>query len=252
MNVNYDLIIKYLSKKKLNITKEKSINIINNLEDNISKIEKFKNKYHNELEEYSFLRFKSDNNLVDSIIYLLNNEKFTLDKKIMEKNRNELLNLLDDSNLPNICKYFNINILLISDQIELYSSSNIINLSLPFILLYKENNYYPLFLNEKRIFFYQGSEIEDLLDKDFVVNYDNYQLLDNTNEIIDQILDRMNDKETKSNDIFINSNNLEYLEKIKKYKKVDLINEILNKSDYKKSNLQKMRKDDLIRLLGKI
>ena len=252
MNVNYDLIIKYLSKKKLNITKEKSINIINNLEDNISKIEKFKNKYHNELEEYSFLRFKSDNNLVDSIIYLLNNEKFTLDKKIMAKNRNELLNLLDDSNLPNICKYFNINILLISDQIELYSSSNIINLSLPFILLYKENNYYPLFLNEKRIFFYQGSEIEDLLDKDFVVNYDNYQLLDNTNEIIDQILDRMNDKETKSNDIFINSNNLEYLEKIKKYKKVDLINEILNKSDYKKSNLQKMRKDDLIRLLGKI
>lgn len=252
MNVNYDLIIKYLSKKKLNITKEKSINIINNLEDNILKIEKFKNKYHNELEEYSFLRFKSDNNLVDSIIYLLNNEKFTLDKKIMAKNRNELLNLLDDSNLPNICKYFNINILLISDQIELYSSSNIINLSLPFILLYKENNYYPLFLNEKRIFFYQGSEIEDLLDKDFVVNYDNYQLLDNTNEIIDQILDRMNDKEIKSNDIFINSNNLEYLEKIKKYKKVDLINEILNKSDYKKSNLQKMRKDDLVRLLSKI
>lgn len=251
MHINYDLIIKYLSQNKDN-KKNKILN-----EDNFkSSIENLEKTKYYILNNFSYLRFKSENNLIDSIIYNLNNDKFTLDKNIMNENRKNLLKLLDGDTFIDICKYFNINIIIINEQIELISKNNIIDLSLPFILLYNNIDFYPIFLKDKRLFFYQDSIIEELLDNDFIVNHENYQLIDNIEYLIDRVLDntkeKVNDKvNDKMNNIFINSNNLDYFDKVKKMKKAELINSLMDKEDYKKSYLVKLKKDDLIKLLCK-
>ncbi|ADO67479.1 hypothetical protein crov445 [Cafeteria roenbergensis virus] len=261
MEINYNMIIKYLTPAEI-ISK----NEINPLPFN-----------HFKLNKFNYLNFLTSNNFIDSIIYLISNEHFYINPDEMDKSRNEFikqikLNTTDITSIKQICKFFKINILILSEKINLYSSENIIDLSLPFIILYhSNNNYYPVYQDNKFIFFYQNSPIEQLLEEDLVVNFTNYQFLDDLNQIIDLILNdgksidntinkistKINNKDiidkiddNINNKIFINNENLDKLEKLKKTTKNNLIIEILQKdSSLKKTNLNKLKKNDLINLL---
>lgn len=239
MELSYDTIIKYLS-PKANYQKKIEINSFDNI-----------NKY--ELKNFKILNFSSENSLLDSIIYILMNEYFFLNQSKMRNSRNDFIKQVNLNNkftyLKDICEFFKINILVLSEQINIYSCENIIDLSLPFIILYHmEDHYYPVFKNQKNIFFYHNSEIEDLLDKNFKVNFEDYQFLDDLNQIIDIIL-KNNIKAPKQDEIFTNNINLQDYEKQRKKTRKILINDILSKnSDLNKSNLNKLKKNDLIEL----
>lgn len=237
MEINYDLIIKFLSKsnkiKKLKPEERSDFKYFKSL---------LKNK--------SYLKLDYDNSILSSIIFLLNSDKFYFNEEKMFKSIDEFLNELEieynDDILINVCSFFNINILIISDKLDLYSSKNIINLSLPFILLYKnDNKYNPIYENKKKLFFYHNSIVEDLLDNNFNVNHDDYQLLDDVDMIIDEILEKR-----ESNNIFTSNNQINNLDNYKRKKKNELI-EILIVKDLKlkKSNLLKLKKTDLIKML---
>lgn len=256
MELNYDMIIKYLSPNKI-------------IKSNKIQVQQF-DKYN--LDKFKFLNLYSPNSLVDSIIYLLDNDNFFINQEQMEKSREEFIKQIKliNNNLKDICKYFKINIIILSDQINIYSATSIIDLSLPFVLLYNiDNSYYPIFKENKKVFFYQNSEIEKLLDSDFQVNFDNYQFLDDLNQIIDNILNKPiniektkksnqiikeNISEKKCNDnIFTTTNTIQDLEILKKKIKKELILDILEKDNsYKKSNLNKLKKNDLINILIKL
>ena len=194
MELNYDMIIKYLSPNKI-------------IKSNKIQVQQF-DKYN--LDKFKFLNLYSPNSLVDSIIYLLDNDNFFINQEQMEKSREEFIKQIKliNNNLKDICKYFKINIIILSDQINIYSATSIIDLSLPFVLLYNiDNSYYPIFKENKKVFFYQNSEIEKLLDSDFQVNFDNYQFLDDLNQIIDNILNKpINIEKTKKSNQIIKEN----------------------------------------------
>ena len=248
MEINYEMIIKYLSPSKA-VKKSKT------------EIKSF-DKY--DLDKFRYLYFNTDSNLIDSMIYLLSNDNFYINQTKMVESRNMFLKQLkideNDNNLiKKICNYFNINVLVLSDEIYLYSGKSIIDLSLPFILIYsKDDTYYPVFKEHKKIFFYQNFEIESLLDRDFKVNFENYQFLDDLKQIINKILENekieTTDECTKAEQIFTSNSKVEEYEQLKKKTKKDLINEILEKKGYdsKKSSLNKMKKNDLINLLVRL
>lgn len=244
MEINYELIIKYLCKSESKVEK---------------KITKPKEKnnfmyFQEELNEMFYLDFNFENSFLVSIIFLLNNEKFYIDNSKMSDSIDEMLNelnLTNDSNIKvNICKEFNINILLIGDELKLFSYRNIIDLSLPFILLYeKDNEYYPIYEKNRKVFFYHNSLVENLLDNEFKVNHDDYQLLDDIEYIIDDIL-KKETNEVLINNIFTNESIVNNMESYKKMKKSELIDKLLDSNtSLKKSKLNKLKKNDLIKIL---
>lgn len=242
MEINYDLIIKYLCNTK----KEKPV---------VKPTEKKDFKYFvDDLKKMSYLDFSFENSLLVSIIFLLNSDKFHFDECEMENSVEEMLNELDldnDKNLMiNLCKKLDINIIVIGEELKLFSFRNIVDLSLPFVLLYKKSNrYLPIYDKSRKVYFYHNSIVENLLDNDFKVNHDDYQLLDDMECIVDEIL------VNKSNDNviwFTNDNIVNNMEKYKKMKKVELIDKLLENDDsLKKSSLNKLRKNDLIKMLLK-
>ena len=246
--LTYEVIIEHLGKINFEkkILKPEEINL-----DNII------------LKTLKYLKYDSHNSLLDSIIYLLNNENFHFDKNI-KREREEIKEELDmksnDSNdiFDTLCDYFEINIIVSKEcdkEYYLYSNNSIIDLSLPFILLYHEKDaYYPIYNDNNKIFFYHNSVVEELiencLEKNVLnVNHDEYQFLDNINEIIDNILCENGDGNEKS--IFINNENIELVENMSKMKKKELIVEILKKNKtYLESDLTKKLKKDLISILS--
>jgi len=246
MEINYELIIKYLSTNKIRKNNKTEIKLFS--------------KY--ELDKFKYLHFTTDNNLIDSMIYLLSNDNFYINQTKMKESREMFLKQLDleendNRTIKKICKYFKINVMVLSEEIYLYSGESIIDLSLPFILIYsKDDTYYPIFKEHKKIFFYQNLEIESLLDRDFKVNFENYQFLDDLKQIINKILEKNvkpSNEIVKTEQIFTSNSKIQEFEKFKKKTKKELITEILEKSiDSKKSSLNKMKKNDLINFLLKL
>lgn len=240
MELNYQLIINYLS-NNVKIKKSK----------NVTEIKNFNFKEINDLKMLKFYSENYDDSLIESLIYLLDDNHFFLNNSKMKEScinyKTELLiNNNDEENtiIIKTCNYFKINLIVISNKIKLFSSTNIIDLSLPFILLLKkEMHYYPIFKEEKKIFFYYNTFIENLLDGEFETNFIDYQILDDLNQIIDNII-------KKENTLFINKNKINVVTQLNKKTKKELIMDILEKKiDSKKSSLNQMKKNELITLL---
>ena len=245
MEINYDLIIKYLCSNLKNKENKKELKIENVKSEEPKECNNFK-YFSSILDNELYLDFDYSNNLISSIIFLLNNDKFFFDRYKMNMSVSEFFNethILNNNNIiVNICEYFDINILVVSDRLKLYSYNNIVDLSLPMILLYKLDDYYPIYNKDSFIYFYHNSIVEELLDNEFDINHDDYQILDDLETKIDSIL-------LSNKKIFASNNELNNLDNYKKMKKKELIDKILENNDYKKSYLQKKRKSDLIKML---
>lgn len=257
MDITYDYIISYLCDKQIKDVEE--IEEIGE-KNNFSKL-----VYKDLLKDYKYFYIKNDikiNSILGSLIYLLNIEDFYVDEKILnscEKMIEKLaLERYDDEKelLKELCLKLEINIFVLDEKIELYSGKNIIDLLNPCILLYKKSElYYPIF-SSKKVYFYQTDDIiENLLDLDITINFNNYQYLDNYEQIIDNILknNKKNIKKNISNNLFIKEDSINLIEQYKKMTKNILVEKILeNDTSNTKTKLLKIKKADLINLLLKI
>lgn len=223
MEITYDLILKYLCNKKYNTKK-----IYNDLENKETQFNNF-----NKLEFCN-----KENTLKQSLNILIDYDE-----------SNDTFS--DEELLNNLSEKLNLNILVLSNNNKLYSPKNIIDLSLPFILLHYDKYYSPLYQNDKKIFFYNDEDIEEILDEKIKVNHNKYQFLDNYEEIIDDILNKPKITNTKiDNKLFVNEDEVKDYQDYNKLTKAKLINLIMEKNtNYKKSQLNKIKKNDLIKML---
>ena len=257
--MDLDYIISYLaddnSKKIIEKKEERKEKIIEKLECNIE-------DYN---EDLKYLNHNLENNsLILSLIYLLNIENF---KFVLEKLENEI-NIFkswmnNEISLYEISKKLNINILVLGENKKVCSPSGVINLFLPFILLKLENgNYYPIFNDTKKVFFYMKDEfIEEILDEieglEESMPYEAYQFYEEKSEIIDSILEKNKDKlkseNTELNNIFTKSSSVEKMKKYNKMLKRDLISELIKcDSSLLNKKLENKTKKDLIDMLIKL
>ena len=253
--INYDYIISYLCNKTQKINPE----FLNDFDINDVKLDS--------LSYYYFNNSCSFDSILNSLIYILNTDDFYFDELKLKDSRNKMINelSLDNDNLLNeLCKKLNINILTFDDKINLYSGDSIIDLYNPFVLLRKINNiYYPISENKKKVFFCQDIIIEKILDSEINITFEEYQFLDNLEEIIDGLLTKnniqddinddtndINDINDINNNIFLKENTIEQINILNKLTKNELVEKILIKNNnYTKVKLIRIKKNELINLL---
>jgi len=243
--ITYETIIEYLKEKKISFSLGSSKKeIVNPILKNNNFVYYGLPDFSNELDYF-----------LGSLIFCLNKEDF-LDNENFDDKMKDLKLFLRDNNISEnyleIIKFFKINVLIVTkDELFCLPCNNIVDIYLPHILLfYQDNKFYPSTIDNKELLFYNESEefVSNYYEnspKIFKNLYKNYQILDDIEESINNFLK----VESKKNDCFINESEVEKIQNLNKLKKVELIEHILSKSDYKKSELNKMKKSDLIKLL---
>lgn len=251
MELNYDYIISYLCKNDEKKIEPKFLNDFDISDIDVSN-----------LSYYFYYNNCSFDSILNSLIYILNIEDFYFDESKNIDSRNKMINQLslenNDDLFSELCKKLDINILVLEEKIHLYSGSSIINLYNPFILLRKKDNiYYPICKDKKTIFYYQDKLIEEILESEINIEFEEFQLLDNLEEIIDDLLNNKktdykekNDNTNDTNSIFLKENTIDKLNILNKLKKSELIEKILEKNDNNtEQKLKRLKKNDLINLL---
>jgi len=241
--LNYKTIINYLMDKKLCFALGSS---------STNKINLFLNKY--EFVYFGVPEFSTElDYFLASLIFCLNKNVFS-SEAVFDIKLEDFKHFLKENKVSNnyldIAKFFKINIFIITKKdLHILPSNNIVDIYLPHILIYYEDNkFYPCTINNKEILFFNTnndfiSSYYEQTPSVFNNLYQNYQILDDIETSINNFLGI-------EDNYFINESEVEKIQNLTKFKKAELINLLLSKSDYKKSVLNKMKKSELIKLLN--
>jgi len=251
MEINYDLIIKYLVTKKNTFNSKKHILVNSNLFPN-----KFKELLQNKYYRYGI---NQNNGFYNAILTLLNKNFITYnnDEEIYEFNQltksisiDEInINIIDEKHIKYLADLLQINFLIFdfkTEIINLFHCENECNPYKPTVLIANYDNFYEPIISEidnKKIFSYNDLNIKKI-----------YQLLNNKlNDNLDKILNEFipNQLNIENQTLFIKQNidNNFNENQLNKFKKEKLI-EILDKKNIKINiNINKMLKKDIIKLI---
>lgn len=271
MEINYDLIIKYLVTKKVQFSSKKHILIYSDLFP-----EKFKNILQNKFYRYGV---NQNNSFYNSILTLLNKHFITnnSDEEIMEitKFQKSLNKILVDFELPNylssidkktvlnnineqhiqiISEILSINFIIFDFKTELiniiYTGENCNPYKPTLLIANYEDSYEPVIyeIDNKKIFSYNDLIIKKLYNTN--IENKEFKLYDNLKEITSEFENNL-PVQNEDNGIFTKESNQtnepEYTQsKLNKMTKKEL-EDILNKNKIKFSS--KMLKKDLIDLI---
>jgi hypothetical protein len=247
MEINYDLIIKYLTTIKNTFVSKKHILVCSD-----TFPDKFKLFLQNKFYRYGIDQILTDNFYV-SLLILLNKHYLTYTIEEEQYEINKLKKIEITSNKLDIIKILDINLIIFdfkNENINILHSDEICNPYKPTLLIAQYENFYEPIINEidnKKIFSYN-----DLIIKNIYQNVLPNKLKDNITELINEFkpLDNISEDSIK-NKIFIKSDNLLNINESKLLKMTKKELQILLDNKNIKINISKMLKKDIVDILLK-
>lgn len=247
MEINYNLIIKYLVTKKNTFASKKHILLSSDLFPN-----KFKDLLQNKFYRYGI---NQNNGFYNSLLTLLNkdfimynnDEEISEVKQLSNHVQNININIINDNHIKYLCDLLEINILFFdfkNEEIKTMHCENECNPYKPTILIANYDEFYEPIMCEtdnKKIFSYN-----DPIIKKFYQLY-NIKLNEDLNKLLSEFSPKKIDCEDDSTFIKIGDDNKFNEVELNKLKKDDL--EKILKEKNIKINISKTLKKDIIKLI---
>jgi hypothetical protein len=243
MEINYDLIVKYLTVIKNTFVSKKHILVCSD-----TFPDKFKTFLQNKFYRYGI--DQTPDNFYVSLLILLNKHFLTLtsEEELLEVNKLKKL-VLDDK--FELIKKLNMNLIIFdfkNENINILHADEICNPYKPTILIAQYENFYEPIINEcdnKKIFSYNDQIIKNIFQ-----NVLQNKLKDNINDILSEFgpIEKDDDDNKDENKVFIKSE-IESSTKLLKMTKKEL--QVILDNKKIKVNISKMLKKDIVDLILK-
>jgi hypothetical protein len=250
MEINYDLIIKYLVTKKNIFPSKKHILIYNDL---------FPEKFKDLLGQNKFYRYGINQNkysFYNSILTLLNINFITYNSEEEDNEINNFIKLTgntDENYITNLSQLLNLNFIIFDfkdENIKIVYSGEFCNPYIPSLLIANYEHYFEPMIYEtenKKIFSYNDNFIKKIYNSDLII-YNNINKIYKLEDNLEIITESFNDKIIDTNIPFIKTENSDLTEELlTKMTKKKLETYLDNKNI--KVNINKITKKEIINLI---